>query len=132
MRYMRFSFYATGYGRSSFLGCTHICSLLSDVYKRQNEYIAKEPVKDGSVLMNSIYCLPEYYLVEESSPTSAGNHEWFMKMFCKEFYPDAEKEGISVYQLGDRLAEQVDPSEQNIIFLPYLYGSNSVSYTHLY
>ena len=44
-----------------------------------NEYISKEPVEKLDGPVNSIYCLPEYYLVEESSPTSAGNLEWFVK-----------------------------------------------------
>ena len=39
---------------------------------------AMNPVKDGSVMMNSIFCQPEYYLIEESSPTSAVNLEWFL------------------------------------------------------
>ena len=33
-----------------------------------NEYIRRNPVTDGRVLMNSLFCLPGYYLVEESSP----------------------------------------------------------------
>ena len=49
-----------------------------------NEYIRREPVLDGKVLMNSLFCLPEYYLIEESSATSAGNHEWFVKALLPE------------------------------------------------
>lgn len=45
-----------------------------------NEYIGTAPITDGSVLMNSLFCLPGYYLVEECSPTSAGNNEWFIKI----------------------------------------------------
>ncbi|MBQ2158591.1 MAG: carbohydrate kinase, partial [Oscillospiraceae bacterium] len=49
-----------------------------------NEYVRREPVTDGSVLMNSLFCLPEYYLIEESSPTSAGNNEWFVRELLPE------------------------------------------------
>lgn len=49
-----------------------------------NEYIRKTPVTDGSVMMNSFFCLPEYYLVEECSPTSAGNNAWFVKNLLPE------------------------------------------------
>ncbi len=49
-----------------------------------NEYIAKKPVVDGSVKMNSLYCLPEYYLLEECSPTSASNYDWFLSNFAQE------------------------------------------------
>ena len=30
-----------------------------------NEYLRREPVLDGKVMMNSLFALPEYYLVEE-------------------------------------------------------------------
>ena len=32
-----------------------------------NEYPRRAPITDGSVLMNSLFCLPGYYLIEESS-----------------------------------------------------------------
>lgn len=91
-----------------------------------NEYVARGPVKDGSVLMNSIFCLPGsgYYLVEESSLTSAGNHEWFTRMFLQELRGEAKAAGLSVYQYADRLAARVAPGGQEIVFLPYLFGSN--------
>ncbi len=44
-----------------------------------NEFLAREPIVDGSVSLNSMFCIPGYYLVEESSPTSAGNLEWFIR-----------------------------------------------------
>ena len=46
-----------------------------------NEYISKRPVMNHSVMMNSFYCLDDYYLVEECSPTSAGNLEWYIPKF---------------------------------------------------
>jgi len=80
-----------------------------------NEYISKEPVLNKTVMMNSIYCMDDYYLVEECSPTSAGNMAWFIEMFM----PDVES-----YSEFMKLAEAVEPGEQNLIFLPFLYGSN--------
>ena len=59
-----------------------------------NEYLRKEPVTDGSVLMNSLFCLPEYYLIEESSPTSAGNNEWFIRQLLPELKAAAEGHGL--------------------------------------
>ena len=80
-----------------------------------NEYISKKPVLDKSVMMNSLYCMDGYYLVEECSPTSAGNLKWFMERFA----PDVES-----YTAFMDLAEGVRPDEQNILFLPYIFGSN--------
>jgi L-xylulokinase len=89
-----------------------------------NEYLSRRPVLDGSVLMNSLFCLPEYYLVEESSPTSAGNFEWFIDAFLGQEKAEAAAAGRQVYDLINERAAQVPPDGQNIVFLPYLFGSN--------
>ncbi len=89
-----------------------------------NEYISKEPVKNHSIMMNSIYCIDDYYLIEESSPTSAGNLEWYIDMFLDEEKKQAEAEELSIYKYCDTLVETIEPQEQSIIFLPYIFGSN--------
>lgn len=89
-----------------------------------NEYIAKEPVLNKTVMMNSLYCIPGYYLIEECSPTSAANLEWFLDKFMGEEKILAEKQGLSIYEMIDHMVESVEPGEQNIIFLPYIFGSN--------
>ncbi len=89
-----------------------------------NEYISRKPVLDKSVMMNSLFCLPGYYLVEESSPTSAGNNEWFTELFLDEEKRLAKERGISVYEVAEELAANVGAEGQNIVFLPYIYGSN--------
>lgn len=89
-----------------------------------NEYISKQPVLDRSVMMNSLYCIDDYYLVEESSPTSASNHAWFVDTFLAEERAEAKRLGMHPYAYCDVLAGQVPPDGQRIVFLPYLYGSN--------
>lgn len=89
-----------------------------------NEYISTKPVLDRSVMMNSLYCMDDYYLIEESSPTSASNHAWFVDTFLAEERQAAAKAGKHPYAYCDELAAGVGPTDQNIIFLPYLYGSN--------
>ena len=89
-----------------------------------NEYIAKQPITDKSVSLNSMFCIPGYFLVEESSPTSAGNFEWFVKNLMNSEKEYAKKLGISVYELADRMVNEIDPADCNVIFLPFLNGSN--------
>jgi len=89
-----------------------------------NEYISTQPVLDGSVMMNSLYCIPGYYLIEESSPTSAANHEWFINMFLREEKERCMRTGENIYALTDRMAKSVLPDGQNIVFLPYIFGGN--------
>jgi L-xylulokinase len=89
-----------------------------------NEYISRAPVMDGSVMASTLFCLPGYYLVEESSPTSAGNNEWFTELFLDQEKRLAAERGISIHQLAEELAADVGPEGQDIVFLPYIYGSN--------
>jgi L-xylulokinase len=89
-----------------------------------NEYISRTPVMDGSVMANSLFCLPGYYLVEESSATSAGNNEWFTGLFLDEEKRLAKERGISVHELARELASAVASDGQDIVFLPFIYGSN--------
>lgn len=89
-----------------------------------NEYIAKAPVLDKTVMMNSLYCLPGYYLIEECSPTSASNFAWFVDMFLGDEKRAAEALGLNVFDHCCALAESVAPDDSAIVFLPYLFGSN--------
>lgn len=84
-----------------------------------NEYVSPQPVLDHSVKMNSLYCLPGMYLVEECSPTSASNQEWFVNNFLKEAAGNRK-----LYAVADEMVEAVAPDEANIVFLPYLYGGS--------
>lgn len=89
-----------------------------------NEYPRKAPVTDGTVMMNSLFCLPGYYLIEESSPTSAGNNEWFVRTLLPELREKAKESGGSVYDVMNSLADSVSPQEFVPVFLPFLMASN--------
>ena len=89
-----------------------------------NEFLAKQPVLEHKVSLNSMFCIPGYYLVEESSPTSAGNLEWFIRNMMSFEKEEAEKAGGSVYDLTNEWVESIDPAESSLIFLPFLNGSN--------
>ncbi len=89
-----------------------------------NEFIAKEPVLNGTVALNSMFCIPGYYLVEESSPTSAGNMEWFIRNLMNYEKDEAKAQGGSVYDMTNEWVASIEPQDNNIIFLPFLNGSN--------
>lgn len=82
-----------------------------------NEYIAPSPVCSGGTTMNSLFCLPEYYLIEESSPTSAGNLDWVLNALFGET-------GKEAYRRADSLVEALPPEDSQTLFFPFLYGSN--------
>lgn len=89
-----------------------------------NEYLRPEPVLDGSVLMNSLSPLPQYYLIEESSPTSAGNNEWFVRQLLPEVKEAAEQSGRSVYEQMNAWVASIPPQTFVPIFHPFLMASN--------
>lgn len=80
-----------------------------------NEYIAKKPVDGSGTTMNSLFCVPGYYLIEESSPTSAGNLGWLMEL----------KQEKKNYDRVNECIEAVRPEDSDVVFLPFLYGSNT-------
>ncbi len=89
-----------------------------------NEYIRKSPVLDGSVRMNSLFALPEYYLIEESSPTSAGNNAWFLRQLLPELSEQDKAAGRSIYDRMNEWVEEIPPEEFVPVFLPFLMASN--------
>ncbi len=89
-----------------------------------NEYPRKTAVLDGSVQMNSIFCLPGYYLIEESSPTSAGNNEWFIRQILPEVREEAKREGKNIYDIMNSWCEEFNPEDFVPVFLPFLTASN--------
>lgn len=89
-----------------------------------NERVAAAPATDGSVMMNSLFCVPGLYLLEESSPTSAANYDWFLNLFLESEKREAAERGIGLYELAEEMVAGVSPDEQWIVFLPYIFGSN--------
>ena len=89
-----------------------------------NEYVSPQPVVNKSIRMNSLFCIPGLFLIEESSPTSASNNDWFSSLFLDSERQQAEARGISLHALAEELAASVAPDAQSILFLPFLYGSN--------
>lgn len=80
-----------------------------------NEYISTAPVPGNGTTLNSLFCIPGYYLIEESSPTSAGNLSWLMDLTGKK----------KLYAEVNRAVEALAPEDSDVVFLPFLYGSNT-------
>jgi len=90
-----------------------------------NQYIWKEPVVSQDVFMTSRYCIPGYYLILEGSATSASNLEWFVTQLFEAEAEKAEQEGRSIYDVCSDWVSQTKPEDSNILFIPFLYGSNA-------
>lgn len=89
-----------------------------------NEVVTKEPIVDPNIFMTTIFADPEYFLTIEGSATSATNLEWFVNQFCAEERAEANRRGISVYEVCSEEVASLPPGSTNIIFHPFLFGSN--------
>lgn len=89
-----------------------------------NEFINKKPIDNGTVSLNSMFCMPGYFLIEESSPTSAGNMEWFIRSLMGYEKEETDRQGRSIYTVTNEWVETIPPQECNVVFLPFLNGSN--------
>lgn len=89
-----------------------------------NEYISRKPIVNGNISLNSMFCIPGYYLVEESSPTSAGNLEWFIRNLMSYEKAEMAEQGKSVYEIVNGWVEEIGPKDSQVVFLPFLNGSN--------
>ena len=86
-----------------------------------NEFISKTPVTGVKTTMNSLYAIPGFYLIEESSSTGAGNLEWVINNCFAGETPPANKK---LYAHLDDMAAAVQPGDCDVYFLPFLQGSN--------
>jgi len=90
-----------------------------------NQYVSRTPVATEDVFMTSCYSIPGHYLMLEGSATSAGNLEWFISQFMAAELHAAGREEKSIYEIVNQSVAETMPDETGIIFLPFLYGSNS-------
>jgi len=89
-----------------------------------NEVVTEKPLIDPTLFMTSLYTIPGLWLTLEASATSATNLEWFVSHFCAEEREIAKRRGISVYEVCNELVASLPPGGSDIVFHPFLYGSN--------
>jgi L-xylulokinase len=89
-----------------------------------NEVITEDPIVDPSLFMTTIFAEPDLFLTIEGSATSATNLEWFVNQFCGDERAEAKRRGISVYEVCSEEVANLPPGSTNIIFHPFLFGSN--------
>lgn len=90
-----------------------------------NEYISPKAVTEEPSTRNSFFCQPGFFLVEESSPTSAGNLEWFIRTQLTLEKQEAESTGKSVYDVTNGWVAETKPEENSVLYLPFLNGAPS-------
>ncbi len=89
-----------------------------------NEVITRDPIVDPDLFMTTLFADPGLFLTIEGSATSATNLEWFVNQFCGEEQAEAKRRGVSVYEICNEEVGSLTPDSTNIIFHPFLFGSN--------
>jgi L-xylulokinase len=89
-----------------------------------NEVLIDAPVENPALAMVSVAAIPGKWLVLEASATSTTNLEWFIDQCCGDERAEAARRGISVYQLINELVAGLPAGASEIIFHPFLFGSN--------
>lgn len=90
-----------------------------------NQYISRTPVVDPGLFMDTLYCMPGWYLITEASPTGASNLEWFVSNILSESRESCRMRGISIY---DRCEEMLadTKADAEVVFVPYLFSSHQI------
>jgi len=86
-----------------------------------NEFISRRPILSKDLLLTSVYCLDDYYMMTDGSMTSASNLDWFIRELLRGMEFNG---GKNIYKIADEMAEAIRPEESSVIFLPFLYGTN--------
>ena len=89
-----------------------------------NEVITKDPIVDTNLFMTTLFADPSLFLTIEGSATSATNLEWFVNQCCGDERAEAKRRGVSVYEICSEEVASLPPGSTNIIFHPFLFGSN--------
>jgi L-xylulokinase len=89
-----------------------------------NSVITRDPIVDPGLFMTTLFAEPGLFLTIEGSATSATNLEWFVNQCCGDERAEARRRGISVYEVCSEEVASLPPGSTNIIFHPFLYGSN--------
>jgi L-xylulokinase len=88
-----------------------------------NEYLTKEACDNYDEIRNTatLSYKEGYYLVEDSSPTSASNFDWYIERFVKPCYPQNSR--AEIYKICDYMIENTTPFDSDVVFVPYLFSS---------
>lgn len=89
-----------------------------------NEVLIDQPVQNPALAMVHVGMVPGRWMVLEGSATSMANLEWFVNTLGGEEKQEAARRGVSVYEICSELVNSLPPGSTDIIFHPFLFGSN--------
>lgn len=88
-----------------------------------NEFLIKDVATDIDKKTNiaTLSYVDGLYLMEDSTPTSASNFNWYIEKIIKNYNPSITNKEI--YEICNKKVEERKPEDSSVIFVPYLYAS---------
>ena len=85
-----------------------------------------QPVYDPERRTFNFYHLDPNMLMPTGTMQSAGgSYQWLRDTLCRTETEEAERQGVSPYELMNQMASKSPPGAKGLIFLPYLMGERS-------
>ncbi len=109
------------------VGCTK--PGLAYNYVGSSSWIAltvEKPVYDEQMrTMSWAHAVPGYLQPSGTMQTAGAAYNWLKNEICRSEVQEAQRQGISPYELIDRQIENSPPGANGLVFLPYLLGERS-------
>ena len=88
-----------------------------------NEFLIKDVATDIDKKTNiaTLSYVDGLYLMEDSTPTSASNFNWYIEKIIKNYNPNITNKEI--YEICNKKVAERKPEDSSVIFVPYLYAS---------
>ncbi|SIQ41609.1 L-xylulokinase [Rhizobium sp. RU35A] len=90
-----------------------------------NSIILDEPLTAPPPFIQSSFPIGNRFIATEGAATSASNVEWIFSTLLEAEGARARAMGSSIYEVGNRLVAEALDRDNDILFLPFLYGGPS-------
>lgn len=90
-----------------------------------NSIITDEPLVSPQPFIQSAFPIGNRFIATEGAATSASNVEWIFSTLLEAEGARAKAMGSSIYDVGNRLVAEALDRDNEILFLPFLYGGPS-------
>lgn len=90
-----------------------------------NSIIRDTPLISPPPFIQSAFPIGDRFIATEGAATSASNVEWIFSTLLEAEGARAKGNGSSIYEVGNRLVAEALDRENDIIFLPFLFGGPS-------
>ena len=88
--------------------------------------VVEKPIYDEQMrTMNWAHAVPGYLQPSGTMQTAGSSYNWLKNEICRVEIQEAEKQGLSPYDIINRKIEKAPPGANGILFLPYLLGERT-------